>query len=205
VSPGGGYGDGVRQEERSFAGDDWWGEDLADRVYLRCRFADVDLTEATSHGARFEECQFFNVRFNSGRHADSAFLRCTFRKCNLFDTTWEGCKLVGSTFDDCDLRPMTVTAGDWSFVHLAGADLRTAVFRDVRMREAELTGANLTGAVLSRVDLSGAQLHKAKLLEADLRGSDLTALDPRTCETAGAIIDPDQAIVIARAIGFTLG
>jgi len=195
----------VQVEDRSFAGDDWWGEDLGERVYLRCRFADVDLTEATSRGARFEECQFFNVRFNSGRHADSALLRCTFRKCNLFDTTWEGCKLVGSSFDDCDLRPMTVTGGDWSFVHLAGADLRTAVFRNVRMREAELSGADLTEATLSHVDLSGAQLARAKLVRADLRGSDLSALDPRTCETTEAVIDADQAIVIARAIGFTLG
>ena len=60
-------------------------------------------------------------------------------------------------------------------------------------------------AVLSQVDLSGAQLAKSKLVKTDLRGSDLSALDPRTCETTGAMIDPDQAIVIARAIGFALG
>jgi uncharacterized protein YjbI with pentapeptide repeats len=100
---------------------------------------------------------------------------------------------------------MTVTGGDWSFVGLGGADLRTTVFRGVRMREVDLTGADLTEAVLAQADLSGAALTKSKLIKADLRGSDLTALDPRTCDITGATIDADQAVVIAQAIGFTLG
>ena len=200
------YGVGVREvvEKRSYSGDDWWGEDLADRGFVKCRFADVDLTEVTTHGALFEECEFFNVRFNASRHDDSALVRCAFRRCNFFDTEWAGCKLIGSTFHECDLRPMTVTGGDWSFVGLGGADLRTVVFRGVRMREADLTGADLTEAVLTELDLSGAALAKSKLIKADLRGSDLSTLDPRTCDITGAIIYPDQAAVIARAIGFTV-
>jgi uncharacterized protein YjbI with pentapeptide repeats len=64
---------------------DWYAEEMVDRQYVRCNFSDVDLTEATSQRARFEECQFFNVRFNASRHTDSAFLRCAFRRCNLFE------------------------------------------------------------------------------------------------------------------------
>jgi uncharacterized protein YjbI with pentapeptide repeats len=51
------------------------------------------------------------------------------------------------------------------------------------------------------VDLSGAQLHGTKFGNADLRGSDLTALDPFDVELAGAIIRPEQAVVIAQAFG----
>ena len=47
-------------------------------------------------------------------------------------------------------------------------------------------------------------LAKAKLVKADLRGSDLTALDPRDCEVAGAVVDGDQAVVIALALGFSV-
>ena len=72
------------------------------------------------------------------------------------------------------------------------------------MREADLGGANLTEATLSTVDLSGAQWAKAKLAKADLRGSDLTSLDPRTCEITGAVIDGDQAVVLALALGFVV-
>jgi uncharacterized protein YjbI with pentapeptide repeats len=191
-------------EDRSFAGEDWYGEELADRAYLRCRFADVDLTEATTAGAQFEECKFFNVKFNASRHQDSAFLRCSFQRCNFFDSMWDGCKLVGSGFVECQTRPMAVTGGDWSFVNLASADLRSVQWRDVRMREVDLTGANLTEAVLSRIDLSGAQLAKATLARADLRGSDLTALDPRTTQIAGAVLDAEQAVVVALALGFVI-
>jgi uncharacterized protein YjbI with pentapeptide repeats len=202
--PCGRYGVEVLEEDTAYAGDDWWGEELADRAYVRCRFADVDLTEATMRSVRFEECQFFNVRFNASQNTDCALLRCTFRRCNLYDSRWQGCKLVGSAFDECELRPLTVMGGDWSFVNLATADLRGVVFRDVRMREADLTGANLTDATLSHVDLSGAQLAKVKLGKADLRGSDVSALNPRACEIADTVVDPDQTIIIALALGFTV-
>ncbi len=72
------------------------------------------------------------------------------------------------------------------------------------MREADLTATNLTDAVLSNVDLSGAQFAKARLGGADLRGSDLTALDPRTCEVSGAIIDAVQAVSIASTLGLVV-
>ena len=97
------------------------------------------------------------------------------------------------------------TAGDWSLVGLPGADLRSATFTDVRMREADLTGARLDGATVRNVDLSGALLHAASFVEADLRGSDLSALDPRDAVLKDALIDVEQALVIATALGLRLG
>jgi fluoroquinolone resistance protein len=64
-------------EGESFAHEDWYGDEFVERVYRRCDFNDVDLTEAQTRGTVFEECTFGNVRFNASRHADSAFLRCT--------------------------------------------------------------------------------------------------------------------------------
>jgi fluoroquinolone resistance protein len=180
---------------------DWYGEDLADRRYTRCQFHGVDLTEAASHGAVFTECTFGNVLFNASRHTDSAFIRCTFRRCNLFEAEFTGCKLIGSGFHDSTLRPITVTGGDWSFVALTGADLRGARIREVRMREVDLGGANLQDSLLAGVDLSGAVLRGALLGRCDLRGSDLHAVEPGTLELAGAIIDVAQAVVIASALG----
>jgi len=40
-------------QERSYAGEDWYGEQMAGRAFVRCRFADVDLTEATCAAATF--------------------------------------------------------------------------------------------------------------------------------------------------------
>jgi uncharacterized protein YjbI with pentapeptide repeats len=51
------------------------------------------------------------------------------------------------------------------------------------------------------VDLSGASLEKANFVRCDLRGSDLSSLDPLTVELKGALINADQACVIAVNLG----
>jgi uncharacterized protein YjbI with pentapeptide repeats len=188
----------------SYTDEDWYGEDLADRSYLTCTFAQVDLTEATSRGAVFEECTFSLVRLNASRHEDSAFLRCSFVRCDLFDAELTGCKLTGSTFTESTLRPLRVTGGDWSFVGLAGADLRGVTIKGTRMREVDLTGARCAGAVISDVDLSGAQLRGADISGCDLRGSDLSALDPTAVTLAGTLILAEQALTVARTLGFDI-
>jgi uncharacterized protein YjbI with pentapeptide repeats len=189
---------------QTFGNEDWYGEEFTERAYLRCTFSDVDLTEAATSGTVFRECDFRNVRFNASRHTDSAFERCTFARCNLFEAEFTGCKMIGSTFHESALRPLTVTGGDWSFVALPGADLRGVTVRGVRMREIDLTKANCEGAVFADVDLSGAALHSVNFTRCDLRGSDLTALDPRTAELAGALIAPEQAVVLAQALGLEI-
>ncbi|MCW6010315.1 pentapeptide repeat-containing protein [Micromonospora sp. CPCC 205371] len=191
-------------EDGSFAHEDWYGDEFAERVYRRCHFNDVDLTEAQTRNVVFEECTFGNVRFNASRHAGSAFLRCVFTRCNLFEAEFDGCKVTGSTFHDSPLRPLRVTGGDWSFASLAGADLRGVTFDGVRMREVDLSGANCAGATITGADLSGANLRGADLSRCDLRGSDLTTLDPVGVELRGAVITPEQAVVIAQNIGLEI-
>nr|WP_278260009.1 hypothetical protein [Nocardioides convexus] len=48
---------------------------------------------------------------------------------------------------------------------------------------------------------AGPSLHEADLTGADLRGSVLTALDPLTARLGDAVVDLDQAVVLARALG----
>jgi len=69
------------------------------------------------------------------------------------------------------------------------------------MREADLTGARCAGALMRGVDLSGAWLHNADFSNADLRGSDISSLDPTAAELHGTIVDPDQTMAIAAALG----
>lgn len=164
-------------------------------------FVDVDMTEMTSTGAVFEECTFREVELNASTHTDTAFTNCNFVRCSFFGTTFTRCKLMGSVFDRCRFGAFTATGGDWSFVGLPKAELKGATFRELRMREADLAGARLDGATLARVDLSGASLQRANLSRCDLRGSDLSTLDPLSTELHRAVVDVDQAVVIAQALG----
>lgn len=93
-------------EDESFTRDDWYAEEWSGRCYQRCTFSDVDLTEAVTRGVVFNECSFANVRFNASRNVDTAFTTCTFTRCNFFDAEFEGCKLVGSEFNESELRPL---------------------------------------------------------------------------------------------------
>ena len=74
----------------------------------------------------------------------SAFVACDFRRTNFFDAVFDGCKLVGSVFADCTLRPMRVSGGRWSSVTLRGANLAGLDLTDVDLGEADLSLANLT-------------------------------------------------------------
>jgi uncharacterized protein YjbI with pentapeptide repeats len=193
--------DADEHTDEVFSGEDWYARQFAGERFRRCRFVDIDLTECGSDGALFEECTFASVRFNASVHRDSAFLRCLFERSNLFEAEFTGCKLIGSSFVESDLRPLTVTEGDWSFVALRMADLRGVRFTGVRMREVDLTEARCDGAVLSTVDLSAARLLHTSLRECDLRGSDLAGIDPRQVDLTGAVLGVAQAVQLAQSLG----
>jgi fluoroquinolone resistance protein len=173
--------------------------------YEAVLFTDVDMSDFEDRGASFDACTFRGIRFNASTHVDAAFTNCTFVGCNFFDARFTACKLVGSAFDRCTFDLLAVEAGDWSLVRLAGADLRKARFHGVRLREADLTGARFEGSTLRDTDLSGAWMHGASFHGADLRGSDLSALDPLQCDVVDALIDVEQAMVLAAALGLRIG
>lgn len=185
----------------TIAGADWYGRELQRQRFESTLFVDLDLGEALNTGSVFDACTFRRTRFNASIHHSGAFTNCTFVSCNFFDAKFTDCKFVGSMFDDCQFDCMQVTAGDWSFAGLPGADLRRAAFQGTRMREADLTGARCQGGSLRDVDLSGAWLHSADFSRCDLRGSDLSAIEPDNTRLKGAIITIDQTLVIAEALG----
>ena len=184
-----------------FVAEDWGGRLVEGERFEGLSFTEDDLSEVVTKGAVFDACTFRGVRFNVSSHERSAFTNCTFVRCGFFDATFTGCKLTGSRFEECTFDLLKVVEGEWSFVGLRRADLRSATFTDVRMREADLGGVRAAKAVLTGLDLSGASLTKADLSGADLRGSDLTAIDPGSTNLRGALITFEQAVTLALAQG----
>src|SRR5690606_1435603 len=187
--------------ETTISSANWDSRDLTSENHASVLFVDVDMTEAGGVGAAFTDCTFRGVRFNASSHTDTAFLNCTFVRGGFFDAECSGCKLVGSQFDSCTYDRLKVDGGDWSFTGLQVADLSRAAFKDVRMREADLGGARCAGASFRGVDLAGSSLRGPDFSGCDLRGSDISGIDPFTAELARAVIDPFQAVVLARALG----
>jgi uncharacterized protein YjbI with pentapeptide repeats len=195
------HGARVPETDSTITGASWYGMDISGQAHTRVLFVDLDLTEVEEEGAVFTDCTFRRARFNLSVHTNAAFVNCTFLNCNFFNARFRECKFVGSTFDRCTFDVMKVEGGNWSFVGLPAADLRSASFSGVRMRDADLTGLRCEGSSLRDVDMSGAWLQSADFTGCDLRGSDLSALEPENVKLRGAIITIDQTITIAESLG----
>jgi uncharacterized protein YjbI with pentapeptide repeats len=187
--------------DEEFLDEDWYGRDLSGETYRGCTFREVDLTEAESRGAFFESCEFDNCRLNASTHTDTAFVACQLRRTSLFGATLDGCKLTGTMFVECTLRPLTVRAGQWRSVLLRGAKLSGLELDGVDLQEADLQEADLTGASLLRCDLSRSSLRSARLDEADLRGANLQAADLAFATLRGTTLDLAGAVAVAEAQG----
>ncbi len=198
------HGEAAPATDVTVAGADWYGLDISDRNHSRTLFSDLDMTEATSAGAVFKECTFRRAKFNCSRHEGSAFINCTFVGCNFYDVDFNDCKFVGSMFDSCKFDATRVKGGNWSFVGMPGADLRSAVFTDAVLREADLTGARCESGTMTGLDLSGAWLHSANFGGCDLRGSDLTSIEPETVTLKRAVITIEQSVMICEAMGLVV-
>ncbi|MDT7536695.1 MAG: hypothetical protein QOI82_280 [Actinomycetota bacterium] len=112
-----------------------------------------------------------------------------------------GCKLTGSTFLRCELRPLTVEGGDWSYVTLRQADLRGVSLAGVKLAEADLSDADLSEGSLAGADLSHARMRGVKLRGADLRGAVLDGCDVDLVDWTEVRIDVATAVLLAQARG----
>ena len=119
----------------------------------------------------------------------------------VFDVTWEGCKLTGSHFPGAQLRPMTSTECDWSYTSLRAADLSGLDLSGQRFREADFTDADLRECDLTGADLTRARLQSTKLRGADLRGASMDEVNWRGFEVTGVRLDLVQTVQFARAHG----
>ena len=64
---------------RASASPGWTGtrEELGASVFVGCEFVDADLTEVTTRGARFEDCEFRGGQLNASSHEGTSFTGCT--------------------------------------------------------------------------------------------------------------------------------
>jgi uncharacterized protein YjbI with pentapeptide repeats len=84
--------------------------------------------------------------------------------------------------------------GDPSGLSLVALSFRGGRACDVSFRGSNLSDADLTGTDCTGSDLSGALLVNCAAI----------ALDPRSCELTGAVVDPVTALQIIDALGISI-
>jgi uncharacterized protein YjbI with pentapeptide repeats len=173
----------------------------SDREFTGHEFRDEDLSGLHTERVIFSECDFGGANLAESVHLGSAFRNCRFVRTTLWHSIFRNCSMLGSTFEDCRLRPVALDEVDFTLAVLAGADLRGVDLSGCRLREASLVRADLRNAVLRGADLTGARTEGLRLQGADLRGA---RIDPTVWTTAacrGARIDIAQAVGFAAAHG----
>jgi hypothetical protein len=134
--------------------------------------------------------------------------------CNLANAGWERPLLKRVAFEECRLTGWSANEARWEHVGWTGCSAQYAGFRSARFKsvrfvrcmlaEADFEGADLSGSVFLDCDLTGAQLSGARLLKTDFRGSKLNQIAVGPAELRGAIIDTDQALLVAELLGITV-
>lgn len=172
-----------------------------DREFIGQDFRDEDLAGLRTERAVFTECDFGGADLGESVHHGSAFRNCRFLRTVLWHSAFRNSSLLGSTFEDCRLRPIVFDEVDFTLAVLGGADLRGVDLSGCRLRETGLVGADLRKAVLRGADLSGARTNGLRLEQADLRGARIDATLWTTAACRGARIDVAQALAYAVAHG----
>jgi len=178
--------------------------DWTDCEFVGRDFRDDDLSRLRSERVVFTECNFSGVNLAESEHLGSAFRNCTFNLTTLWHSTFRQCSMLGSVFERCRMRPLTLDEVDFTLAVLGGNDLRGVDLSGCRLRETSLVQTDLRKAVLCGADLTGARTTGTRLDDADLRGA---VVDPSLWTTASltrARVDITQAIAYAAAHGLRL-
>ncbi|MFN8071528.1 MAG: pentapeptide repeat-containing protein [Mycobacterium sp.] len=176
-----------------------------DTEYVGADFTEQDFSELTTQRVVFTDCDFSGADLAYSVHAGTAFRNCCFRRTTLWHSNFRYCSFLGSTFDECRMRPLLCEEVDFSLAVLAGADLRGVDLSGCRFREASLVRTDLRRAVLRGADLTGTRTEGLRLEEADLRGARIDSTGWTTAACRGARIDVDQALAFALAHGLDVG
>ncbi|NJN51505.1 MAG: hypothetical protein HC809_06740 [Gammaproteobacteria bacterium] len=193
---------GARFKNCTFNACSFRSADLSDCIFERCRCYDTD-TEATCdfsladlRRARFEGCDLTTARFHRARAWSIELVNCQASGADFTETDFslDRGNFAAATFDQCNLAYADFSATNLAECSLAGSRLVHANCRHTRF-----AGANLAGCALDNMDANG-----ATLAGTDLRGASFNNLDPRTTDLTGARMDPEQGLLILRALGILI-
>lgn len=131
--------------------------------------------------------------------ANSRIHRMVLTRVELID-----CRLTGFSANAVEWQDVLIRDSDLQYAQLAGARFRNCEFLRCNWTESDLQNADLTGSVFGLCNLAGTDLHGAKLQGVDFRGSTLETLSVGLHDLRGAIVNPAQAMVLAKLLGLQI-
>ncbi len=157
-------------------------------------------------GSVLEHVQLADGEFGAAVWKDVRFVACDLanivaHRISLVRVEFVDCRLAGFRSSAIEWQDVLIRNGDVRYAQLQGGRFRNCEFDGCNWQEADLQDADLTGSVFRSCNLARADLQRAKLQNTDFRQSDLEGMAVEIHDLRGAIVDPAQAMILARLIG----
>jgi uncharacterized protein YjbI with pentapeptide repeats len=178
------------------------------------RLQDLERTNLRIDAFRVEGSVLERVQFAGGQFGSMVWKDVRLVGCDLANIRAHRIALVRVELIDCRFTGFRAAALDWQDVLIQNGDGRYSQFQGGKFRSCEFDGCNCQDADLQEADLAGSIFRSCNLSGADLRGAKLQNTDFRKSEVdgmligmndlQGAIVDPAQAMILARVLGLQI-
>jgi uncharacterized protein YjbI with pentapeptide repeats len=172
------------------------------------------LTDQEAGLLTIEDALFVRVEFDGTRLRGPQLSDIRFDNCNFANARWDspiahrieliGCKLTGFSAFEGHFQDILIQGCKGDLAAFRFAKFRAARFENCLLTEADFGGTDLSGSVFVNCDLRNAQMSGAVLDGVDLRGSNIEGMRVGAKELRGAIVDPVQAVELARILGIVV-
>lgn len=168
---------------------------LLDRLDLRqCSFNAIKLLNCNCAKiyvklVRFVGCDLSNTKFTQGK-----FVKVEFKDC----------KLMGTSFAECDLEQVRFTNCLMELSQFSQIKARRLIFENCQLGQSYFDSGKLPHTIFKSCNLSQADFSGASILGSDIRGCSLDGVKIGTNQLAKVIVNPDQALYLARLMGLEI-
>ncbi len=186
----------------------------ADITLNELHLKDLDHANLATASLRIEGSVLERIQLSSAQLGAAVWKDARLIDCDLANVLAHRISLVRVEFINCRLTGFRSAAIDFQDVLFEDCDLRYAQLQNGRYRSCEFVHSNLQDADLQQADLSGSILRACNLAQADLRGANLRNTDLRASDIEtthlhasglqGAIVNPAQALTLARLLGLQI-
>lgn len=152
-------------------------------VFDRVSFANSEVAVVRLFDARFVGCDLSNAMFRVSEATRVEFVDCRLTGLNAF-----ACRFEDVLIERCDAR----------FIQLSEGRIRRSEIVESDFTEASLNRVTFEVTQLRKVGLRRADLAEAKLAGLDLTICDIEGISLRVEDLRGAIVNPAQAMDLAR-------
>lgn len=188
---------------------------LEDDAHLECvRALDRSFATQAARDLFIGESRLERIDLSATRLNSLSMRDVILDYCNLANANWERPFLKRSVFQKCRLTGWTTNEARFENVMLRDCSAQYAGFIGARFNkvrfekcifmEADFENSDLSGVVFSECDLIGAQFSGARMAKTDLRTSKIDRIIVGPAELRGAIVEPEQAVMVAELLGLTV-